>query len=101
MPETAVRFHRLALREYLEAFDKYASISLELAQSYKNEIDKAVGKIADNPERWPVFGRSFRWVRTKRFPYILYYQIHEENVEVLAVAHSRRRPGYWKRRKNY
>jgi plasmid stabilization system protein ParE len=101
MPGMTVHFHRLAAREYLDSFDKYAEISPELAQSFKKEIDKAVDKIAEHPHRWPVIGSSFRWVRTKRFPYILYYQIHEGNVEVLAVAHSRRRLGYCKKRRYY
>ena len=101
MSEITVRFHRLATEEYLKAFDKYALISLELAQSFKDEINKAVEKIANNPHSWPEFGRTFRWVRTRRFPYLLYYQIQNESVEVLAVSHSRRRLGYWKKRRFY
>lgn len=33
-----VRFHRLATREYIEAFDTYAQISSELAASFKTQI---------------------------------------------------------------
>ena len=48
MPKSTVRFHRLATREYLNVFDKYALISEELAQSFKSEIDKAVDKIVNH-----------------------------------------------------
>jgi len=30
-----------------------------------------------------------------RFPYIVFYVVDDEEVEVVAVAHGRRRPGYW------
>ena len=30
-----------------------------------------------------------------RYPYSLIYRIVAEGVQVIAVAHSRRRPGYW------
>ncbi len=101
MAGSEVRFHRLAMREYVEAFDIYAHISSELANAFENEIEKAVNRIGDNPERWPAFGRSFHWVRTRRFPYVLYYQIVGDHVEVLAVSHGRRRLGYWKKRRFY
>jgi hypothetical protein len=38
-------------------------------------------------------------VRLRRFPYILYYHVVDDSLAlVLAVAHARRRPGYWRRR---
>jgi len=96
-----VIFHRLAQREYLKAFDHYAVISPELAAGFKEEIDKAIGRISESPKLWPPFGKSFRWAMTKRFPYILYFQVHDDNVEILAVSHSRRRSAYWKGRRYY
>jgi hypothetical protein len=46
-----------------------------------------------------VYHRHYRWVRTRRFPYILYYRLVDaDEVLIVAVAHARRRPGYWLRR---
>lgn len=36
---------------------------------------------------------------TKTFPYLVIYELRSEEVLVLAIAHSRRRPNYWKRRR--
>ena len=33
-----------------------------------------------------------------RFPYVIFYAEYPERVHVLAVAHTSRRPGYWKKR---
>jgi hypothetical protein len=36
----------------------------------------------------------------KRFPYVVIFTIRNaETVRVLAFAHTRRRPGYWKKRR--
>ncbi|HKI37123.1 MAG TPA: hypothetical protein VKA46_35040 [Gemmataceae bacterium] len=38
-------------------------------------------------------------MRVRRFQYVLYYEIIDPSrVRVFAVAHTRRRPGYWLRR---
>ena len=45
------------------------------------------------------FGTRYRWMRVRRFPYILYYEILDPfRVRVYAVAHTSRHPGYWLRR---
>jgi toxin ParE1/3/4 len=41
----------------------------------------------------------FRFHRLDRFPYVVYYESLKDHVRVVAIAHERRRPGYWKRRK--
>ncbi|MBK7425134.1 MAG: type II toxin-antitoxin system RelE/ParE family toxin [Propionivibrio sp.] len=35
----------------------------------------------------------------RRFPYSIIYQVTVEELRILAVAHHRRRPGYWSGRK--
>src|SRR2546430_860149 len=63
------------------------------------ESERAVERIAATPDLWAPFGRNHRWVRAGRFPYILYYRkAGPDHILVVAVAHSRRRPGYWARR---
>ena len=35
----------------------------------------------------------------KKFPYLVIYELRSEEVLVLAVAHAKRRPNYWQRRR--
>lgn len=61
-----------------------------------------------NPSaRWPNAGApvtgvgadlDIRRVRVGRFPYQLAYMTEDDRIHILAVAHDRRRPGYWHRR---
>ncbi|HEY2414708.1 MAG TPA: type II toxin-antitoxin system RelE/ParE family toxin [Pirellulaceae bacterium] len=42
--------------------------------------------------------RNLRRCFLKRFPYYVGYELFEDEIVVLAVAHTKRRPNYWIRR---
>jgi toxin ParE1/3/4 len=99
MPETQVVFHRLAGREYRSARDWYAARSAEVAGRFRDAVDRAVQRIAKDPEALARLGTAYRWVRVNRFPYVLVFREKSPGlIMVVAVAHTSRRPGYWRRR---
>lgn len=52
-------------------------------------------EILESPQRWALAAGSRR-VLMGRFPYaIVYREVSEEEIEIVAVAHLKRRPGYW------
>ena len=61
-------------------------------------LDQVVSEILESPERWPLHQHNTRKVLLRRFPYSVIYRITESAIQVIAVAHGRRRPGYWKTR---
>jgi plasmid stabilization system protein ParE len=96
MASTTVVFHRLAARELRDACRWYERRGTGLGRLLAVEVDQAADRIAADPERWQSFRSHYRWLRLKRFPYVLYYWVMDPTrVLVLAVAHGRRRPGYW------
>ena len=100
MAAATILFQRLALQEYRTAYHWYQQRSQQAAQDFRDEVDQVLQRIADNPLQGTAYRRLFRWVRTRRFPYILYYRlVVPDIVLIMAVAHVRRRPGYWLRRK--
>src|SRR4051812_12772924 len=99
MPSATVTFHRLAAQEFRQARSWYARRSRAAAHRFIQAMDAALEQLADDPERWPLYDDRHRWVKTKKFPYLLIYRrTGEDRLTVVAVAHTRRRPGYWKRR---
>jgi plasmid stabilization system protein ParE len=60
-------------------------------------VDKAFESILENPEASPVWraDRPYRKRFLKRFPYVAFFRIDGATVEIVAVAHAKRRPGYW------
>ena len=84
--------------ELQAATEWYLERSVTAAAEFVREIDHALIRIAEAPERYPKtrFGRH-RFVLLS-FPYDVVYRIAADHVEVLAVAHHSRRPGYWRGR---
>jgi len=59
------------------------------------ELDRAVDLILRTPQRWPLYVHGTRHYLLRRFPYSIVYREMSGVVRVVAVAHGRRRPGYW------
>jgi plasmid stabilization system protein ParE len=67
-----------------------------LAAAFYKELLMAERDIIEMPELWGNVGGSFRRKLMKRFPFgVIYHQIDEETIEVVAVAHQKRKPNYW------
>ncbi len=96
-----VHLHRMALQEFHEARRWYLQRSNGAGERFREAVRETIRAIASDP-RLPVADQDgMRWWKTKRFPYLLHYYIVDQNeIHVYAVAHERRRPGYWKRRLN-
>ncbi|MFN0249663.1 MAG: type II toxin-antitoxin system RelE/ParE family toxin [Kofleriaceae bacterium] len=95
-----VRIHRLAIEETDREVDYYESRQAGLGDELEDEIDAVLALIARFPKAAPQWkARTDRRVATlDRFPFTLPYQISDTEIVVLALAHMRRRPGYWSRR---
>ena len=98
MPQREVAFHPAAVEEALAAATWYAERSDSAAVGFLNELDRAVEHIAEAPERWPIYVEGTRRFLLGRFPFSIVYRILGETIQVVAVAHGHRRPGYWKAR---
>ncbi len=99
MTLASVEFHQLALQEYDEACEWYRARSEQALQSFKISVLDAVNRIAGSSETLPKFSGKYYWARVQRFPYMLVFRHRRANhVVIVAVAHTSRRPGYWRRR---
>ena len=60
-------------------------------------VDQALQSILDNPEGCPKWraDRPYRKRPLKRFPFIVIFRLDAGAVEIVAIAHAKRRPGYW------
>ena len=101
MAEIDIEFHPDARQEYLDALQWYVGRSEHVARRFQQDIVRGVEMIAEGPLQWPSLEDSMRFIRLRQFPYILYYEtLSDSRIQILAVAHSRRRPGYWLHRRD-
>jgi toxin ParE1/3/4 len=84
--------------EVIEAVDWYAERSTIAATYLEEEQARAEHEVARSPQTWGRYLHDTRRYRLSGFPYALVYVERPESIVVIAVAHLRRRPGYWRRR---
>jgi hypothetical protein len=96
-----LRLHRRAVAEIDHEVDYYDSREAGLGEELENEIDAVLVLIHRFPHAAPQWKhRSDRRVAVlDRFPFTLPYQLTGDEIVVLALAHTSKRPGYWARRR--
>lgn len=93
-----VSFHPAADDELLEATTWYVERSATAAAGFVREIEHALERIAEAPERYPLTRHGRRRFVLLNYPYDVVYRVRPGVVEIVAVAHHSRRPGYWRNR---
>jgi len=90
-----VTFHEDAETEMNEAARYYEERALGLGMSFLDAIEEAVDQVLADPEAYQLVGDEVRHKILRRFPYSALYAIEPDRIRVMAVAHQKRRPGYW------
>ncbi len=74
-----------------------------LGADFLDTLADALATVESHPQAFSLMetftsSREVRRCVLHRFPYVVVYEVRAEEVIVLAVAHSRRRPNYWEQR---
>ena len=81
--------------------DWYESkVDKALARRFLRAVEQAFVKVMEHPETWPRWeiDPSYQKFLMKHFPFIIFYRVTASQVRVVAVAHAKKKPGYWKQR---
>ena len=96
------RFHtaKPAAEELAAAIGWYEERRAGLGSEFYDAIVRTMSRIAEIPEA----GSPFRNMKAKRmlvagFPYQVIYRIDSDDIRVIAFAHLKRRPGFWRHRR--
>lgn len=94
-----VDLHEEAAIEYDAAFDWYVQRSSDAALKFDAEINRALNEIVQFPRRWALGPYSTRSFLLRQFPFVVIYRERVwGEIQIVAIAHTSRRPGYWKER---
>ena len=91
-------FHPEALLEFEEAVQFYKERGRKLGQRFAKEIRATITKIVARPKRLRVLEQDVHICRARVFPYAVLYTIEADYILIVAIAHGKRRPGYWRHR---
>jgi toxin ParE1/3/4 len=98
VPGRQLYFNPLAEAEIFEAARWYDDRSPGLGAAFVDAVRAATNVVLEAPQRWRLVRGTRRYLMG-RFPFaIVYREITDEQVEVVAIAYLKRRQRYWARR---
>ncbi len=94
-----VRFLEEAQEEFLHEISHHESQQKGLGDRFREAVEAATTLASAHPKLGSPWKLRTRRVFPKGFPFSVVYGIEPAELVVFAVAHFKRRPTYWKRRK--
>ena len=92
------RLHPEADVEGIEAVEYIKADDPREAIGFKKALRESLWWARSEPLIFRCFERDFRKLRIGKFRYFLIFRVRGDEIQVLAIAHSSRKPGYWKER---
>lgn len=94
---TRLRISPEAEQELAEAAAWYESRRVGLGIELVALVDRDLEAILERPLAHTLWrpDRQYRKRVMKRFPYVVFFRVDSEEIIVVSIAHTRRKPGYW------
>ncbi|MCA9146944.1 MAG: type II toxin-antitoxin system RelE/ParE family toxin [Planctomycetaceae bacterium] len=93
----SLRFHPLVADDLSAATEWYDSISVELGNRFRADVNSRLDAVELRPESFAIVDAPLRAARAGRFPYLIVFE-HSRLTEVLGVFHSASDPSKWRGR---
>jgi len=87
-----------ATKDAAEAIGYFDAPRPSLGQAFLIQVQDGLLRISGMPEIYGIVWRNVRAVQLRRFTYAVYYRVHEDGLEVLAVVQGNRDAGVWQSR---
>ncbi|MGC1272273.1 MAG: type II toxin-antitoxin system RelE/ParE family toxin [Planctomycetaceae bacterium] len=94
----SVEFRPEAREELASAHRWYLERNRRTAERLNREVDEAIERVSFDPTSLPLYDDAHRFCKLRTLPYLIVFHVKQKVIEVLAVAHVRRRPGCWRDR---
>jgi toxin ParE1/3/4 len=88
-----------AERELIDALVRHERLWKQYGRSLYEEFRTAFDNIRRMPKGYPVYRKDYRFCVLPRAPYVIYFLELPGAIWIQAISHTKRRPGYWLRRK--
>jgi toxin ParE1/3/4 len=90
-----------AQAEFEAAVEWYEAKAVGLGERFVSHVDDVLQLVEETPAGFPKWNVDLRFRRAvvQRFPYVVFYRDLGDRIEVVAVAHGAREPGYWLERR--
>ncbi|SIS84669.1 type II toxin-antitoxin system RelE/ParE family toxin [Belliella pelovolcani] len=93
-----LRYLSLAKIELDQSYEFYESQKPKLGARFLREVRQGIKRIENQPTAWTPISKRLRRCLLNKFPFGIIYQIRENEILIIAIAHLHRKPNYWKSR---
>jgi plasmid stabilization system protein ParE len=91
-------YHPAAQSEIESAHEWYRCQSVGAADGFLEELIPAIDRIASHPNLYSRYLLGTQRVVLSRYPYSVVFRERIHDIQIIAIAHAKRRPGYWAKR---
>jgi plasmid stabilization system protein ParE len=92
------RLHPQAWQDGETADDWYRERSADASVRFLSAVFDGLEDVKQFPRRWPKHLHGTQPFMLYRFPFSIIYREELSAISIIAIAHHKRRPGYWKER---
>jgi plasmid stabilization system protein ParE len=93
-----IKYHPAARREIKVSHAWYAQQSEDAADGFYEELLPAIDRVQQRPQLYPPYLYGTQRAVLDRYPFSIVYREEPREIQIIAVAHAKRRPGYWMKR---
>lgn len=91
-------FHEAAQAELADSAAWYERRQSGVGEQFIRAVFDAIQLIRTNPLTWRKIQGDVRWLRVHRFPFAVIYRVRDNTIQIIALMHYSRKPGYWRDR---
>ena len=88
----SIRYHRLFAIELARISAWYSRKQDGLGGEFIETVNGAINELVEKPRRGKRVADNVYRLLTKRFPYAVYYRLHDNSIGVIGVRHLHRKP---------
>jgi toxin ParE1/3/4 len=93
-----ITFHEDARSEMAESARYYEDRVSGLGYAFTDDVENSLLFVTEHPESCEQVSNNLRRKVLSRFPYSLIYAVETDRIRIMAIAHHKRRPEYWRYR---
>jgi toxin ParE1/3/4 len=93
-----LEYHPESRTDAREAVDLYWTRSQMTALDFGDELKAALTRVRESPQASSPYLHGTRRILLDRFPFFVVFRERLQDIQIVAVAHAKRRPGYWAKR---
>ena len=93
-----VLFHPHAEAELIAAASWYEGEQADLGKRFLSSLEDGISRIRINPNLFPSVDGDVRRCLLRTFPFGILFRLRGNRIEIVAVMHLKRHPGYWRDR---